>query len=71
MHRFYRLDVQANLFGEWSFIREFGHIGRAGRVREAPSPAPVTDPSLHGACAAQSIRQSAPAHRDIKYDLAG
>jgi hypothetical protein len=23
--------VQANLFGEWSFIREFGHIGRAGR----------------------------------------
>ena len=24
MHRYYRLDVQPNLFGEWCFVREWG-----------------------------------------------
>ena len=33
MARFYKLDVQPTLFGEWSFIREWGRIGRAGTVR--------------------------------------
>jgi predicted DNA-binding WGR domain protein len=31
--RFYKLDVQPTLFGEWSFMREWGRIGRAGTVR--------------------------------------
>ncbi|WP_316201368.1 MULTISPECIES: WGR domain-containing protein [unclassified Bradyrhizobium] len=31
--RFYKLDVQPTLFGEWSFVREWGRIGRAGTVR--------------------------------------
>lgn len=31
--RFYRLSVQANLFGEWELVREWGRIGRSGRVR--------------------------------------
>jgi predicted DNA-binding WGR domain protein len=35
MHRFYRLDVQRDLFGQWSFIREWGRIGRPGQVRTA------------------------------------
>ena len=30
--RFYRLEVQPTLFGEWSLIREWGRIGRQGRV---------------------------------------
>ncbi|RQH13601.1 WGR domain-containing protein [Bradyrhizobium sp. RP6] len=30
--RFYKLDVQPTLFGEWSLVREWGRIGRAGRV---------------------------------------
>lgn len=30
--RFYRLDLQPTLFGEWSLIREWGRIGRQGRV---------------------------------------
>jgi predicted DNA-binding WGR domain protein len=38
MSRFYRLDVQPDLFGQWSFIREFGRIGSPGRVRSAPYP---------------------------------
>jgi predicted DNA-binding WGR domain protein len=36
MRRFYRLDVQPDLFGQWCFIREWGRIGRAGQVREVP-----------------------------------
>ncbi len=38
MARFYRLDVQPDLFGSWSFIREWGRIGRPGTVRALPCP---------------------------------
>ena len=38
MRRFYRLDVQQDLFGTWDVIREWGRIGRAGRVRVDPYP---------------------------------
>ena len=31
--RFYKLDVQPTLFGEWSLVREWGRIGRPGTVR--------------------------------------
>lgn len=31
--RFYALSVQENLFGEWSLVREWGRIGRPGRLR--------------------------------------
>jgi predicted DNA-binding WGR domain protein len=30
--RFYKLDVQPTLFGEWSLVREWGRIGRPGTV---------------------------------------
>jgi predicted DNA-binding WGR domain protein len=33
MARFYRLDVQPDLFGGCSFIREWGRIGSSGTVR--------------------------------------
>ena len=33
MARFYKLDIKPTLFGEWSFVREWGRIGRAGTVR--------------------------------------
>jgi len=38
MRRFYRLDVQRDLFGAWGVIREWGRIGQAGRVRVDPYP---------------------------------
>jgi predicted DNA-binding WGR domain protein len=38
MFRFYRLDVQPDLFGGWTFIREWGRIGRPGTVRTLPCP---------------------------------
>ena len=38
MARFYKLDVQPNLFGEWCLIREWGRIGSPGRVKECPCP---------------------------------
>ena len=34
MHRYYRLDVQPDLFGEW------GRIGRPGQMRSVPYPHP-------------------------------
>jgi predicted DNA-binding WGR domain protein len=33
MARFYKLDVQPTLFGEWAFVREWGRIAGAGTVR--------------------------------------
>jgi predicted DNA-binding WGR domain protein len=35
MRRFYIMDVQPDLFGQWSFIREWGRIGSPGHVRIA------------------------------------
>ncbi len=32
-HRFYTMTVAPTLFGEWSLVREWGRIGRRGRVR--------------------------------------
>lgn len=31
--RFYAMSVERTLFGEWSLVREWGPIGRGGRVR--------------------------------------
>lgn len=33
MNRFYRMDVQPDLFGGWTLWREWGRIGRGGRLR--------------------------------------
>jgi predicted DNA-binding WGR domain protein len=35
MRRFYRLDVQRDMFGAWRLIREWGRIGSAGQIRMA------------------------------------
>ncbi len=32
MARFYKLDVQPTLFGEWAVVREWGRIGQGGTV---------------------------------------
>jgi len=50
MRRFYRLDVQPDLFGQWCFIREWGRIGCAGQVRMVPY---ATAGEAHEALAAQ------------------
>lgn len=33
MRRFYRLDVQPDLFGFWLLVSEWGRIGRPGQTR--------------------------------------
>ncbi len=38
MSRFYRLDLQPDLFGAWSVVREWGRIGRPGRIRSDAYP---------------------------------
>jgi predicted DNA-binding WGR domain protein len=60
MARFYRLDVQPNLFGEWSLVREWGRIGRAGRLRLVPYPTPSE------ACAALERQQRLKQRRGYK-----
>ncbi len=40
MHRFYRLDVQPDLFGHWCLMREGGRIGSTGQTRSLPFPTP-------------------------------
>ncbi|WP_084674073.1 WGR domain-containing protein [Methylobacterium sp. WSM2598] len=34
MARFYRIDVQPNLFGQFAAVRQWGRIGTEGRVTE-------------------------------------
>lgn len=34
MHRFYRMMLQPDLFGNFCIIREWGRIGQAGTVKE-------------------------------------
>jgi predicted DNA-binding WGR domain protein len=36
MCRFYRLDVQCDLFGAWCVMREWGRIGSSGQLRSVP-----------------------------------
>jgi predicted DNA-binding WGR domain protein len=36
MYRFYRLDVQTDLFGQWCLMREWGRIGSTGQERSIP-----------------------------------
>lgn len=38
MARFYRMDIQPDLFGEWRLVREWGRIGQAGQLRQAIYP---------------------------------
>jgi predicted DNA-binding WGR domain protein len=41
MHRYYRLDVQPDLFGAWCVISKWGPIGCAWQMRSAPYPTPA------------------------------
>ncbi|MCW1841755.1 WGR domain-containing protein [Prosthecomicrobium hirschii] len=38
MHRFYVLGIERDLFGQWVLVREWGRIGRQGRVRANAYP---------------------------------
>jgi predicted DNA-binding WGR domain protein len=40
MARFYRLDIQRDMFGDWCLVREWGRVGRLGRLRLDPYPCP-------------------------------
>ena len=35
MRRFYRLDIQPDLFGRWLLVREWGRVGCGGQRRVA------------------------------------
>ena len=39
MRRFYRLEIERDLFGAWCVVREWGRVGQAGQVRSSPFPA--------------------------------
>jgi predicted DNA-binding WGR domain protein len=39
MRRYYRLEVQPDLFGHRCLMREWGRIGSTGKMRSVPFPA--------------------------------
>jgi predicted DNA-binding WGR domain protein len=39
MHRYYRMNVQPDLFGQWCLMCEWGRIGSTGQTRSLPFPA--------------------------------
>jgi predicted DNA-binding WGR domain protein len=41
MRRFYRLDVQPDLFGTWMLMRAWGRLGTAGQTRGEPYQSPA------------------------------
>ena len=48
MHRYYRMDVQPDLFGAWCLMREWGRIGSSGQTRSLPFPTPQdAEAALH------------------------
>ena len=38
MQRFYRLDIQRDLFGAYCVVKEWGRWGHSGQVRSVPYP---------------------------------
>jgi predicted DNA-binding WGR domain protein len=40
MHRYYRMDVQPDLLGQWCLLREWGRIGSTGQTLSLPFPTP-------------------------------
>lgn len=58
MRRFYRLDVQPTLFGEYALVREWGRIGRGGQVRSTPYPAEHHARAALDALKARKMRRS-------------
>ena len=57
MSRYYRLDVQPDLFGRSSFVREWGRIGRPGQVRRTPYPSPAeAEAAIKKQCRAKERR---------------
>ena len=59
MHRYYRLDVQPDLFGAWCCIREWGRIGQAGQIRSSPYPTlppPRRTQRLHGSAGRRNAK---------------
>jgi predicted DNA-binding WGR domain protein len=33
MHRYYRMEIILDLFGEWCLMREWGRVGTSGQMR--------------------------------------
>ena len=64
MARFYRLDVQPDLFGGSTLVREWGRIGRGGRVTSTPYPTPAE------AAAALDHQQRAKERRGYEHQAA-
>ena len=55
--RFYRLDLQPTLFGEWSVVREWGRIGHGGRTLLTSFPSYAEAASAFDGKAAEKRRR--------------
>jgi predicted DNA-binding WGR domain protein len=62
MHRYYRMDVQPDLFGAWCLMREWGRIGSTGQTRSVSFPTPhEAEAALHRHRRAKERRGYSPA----------
>ena len=63
MHRFYRMEIQPDLFGEWCLMREWGGIGSTGKMRSAPFS------TSHEAETALQLQRSAKEQREYAISI--
>lgn len=57
MWRYYRLDMQPDLFGQWCVIREWGRIGSGGQTHSIPYPTSAqAEAALASYCRAKERR---------------
>ena len=55
--RFYRLDVQPDLFGQWCLVREWGRIGSQGQTMTTAFPSEVeAELALNRLCRSKTRR---------------
>jgi predicted DNA-binding WGR domain protein len=64
MHRYYRMDVQLDLFGQWCLLRQWGRIGSTGKTCSVPFP------TLHEAHAALGKQRRAKERRGYAEEMA-
>ena len=57
MARFYRLDVQRDLFAAWTLVAEWGRIGQGGRVRLLACTSQADAEAAERALAARKTRR--------------
>jgi len=72
MRRFYRLDVQADLFGGFAVVKEWGRIGARGRmVGESYATKALGDAAMQRQAERERRRDTQNAPSSIAHEVGG